>query len=424
MLINFKVANFRSIRDEQALSLVAHGADDGYGVLTHQNYNLLTAAGIFGANAAGKSSIFRALRCMGDFVVESSTKYNVGDQIRGVAPFLLNPRQRDEPSFFEIEFFVASVRHVYGFTATTERVHQEWLHAYPKQKKAKWLERSEQKFKTSGPLDKKQVKDELETVRGNELALSRGAQRNVVELVGIYEWFRNGIRCLDLSKPPLEIERETVAEMVDPEFAAKVIGLLADADTGIIDVSVREESVVEPPSQAKEFLAPKAWRQLQKAVRGQSFHRIDMLHKSEDGESYPFGIHQESNGTRRLLAIAGPVLRALDKGSILIADEISCSLHPLLTQKIVGMFQDPLFNRANGQLVFFTHDTTVMANNLLRRDQCWFVEKDDTGGTELFSLADVKPKPRTSEAFDRNYLAGRYGGVPVFGRTLEDVETP
>jgi AAA15 family ATPase/GTPase len=132
----------------------------------------------------------------------------------------------------------------------------------------------------------------------------------------------------------------------------------------------------------------------------------------------------ESNGTQRFFALAGPFLDALAKGTVVVVDELECSMHPLLTRKLIELFQSPEANKSGAQLIFATHDSTLMDPELFRRDQIWLVEKNRRGASELFSLYDfdTKDRPRNTEVFQRNYLAGRYGGVPKFGPTFEDLE--
>jgi AAA15 family ATPase/GTPase len=133
-------------------------------------------------------------------------------------------------------------------------------------------------------------------------------------------------------------------------------------------------------------------------------------------------LEAESNGTQRFFALAGPWLDALDQGALLVLDELDCSMHPSLTRKLVELFQTREANPHGAQLVFSTHDSTLMDLELFRRDQIWIVEKGRTGASRLSSLYDFEEKPRNNEALQRRYLAGRYGGVPVFGPTFEDLE--
>ena len=138
----------------------------------------------------------------------------------------------------------------------------------------------------------------------------------------------------------------------------------------------------------------------------------------------PFSLEEdESQGTQRFFALAEPILSALSDGDLLVIDELDCSMHPLLTRKVIELFQSPEENTNGAQLVFATHDSSVMDPTLLRRDQIWLTEKRVNGATDLFSLYDfgADSRPRKDTAFERNYLAGRYGAVPSFGPFFEDL---
>jgi AAA15 family ATPase/GTPase len=155
-----------------------------------------------------------------------------------------------------------------------------------------------------------------------------------------------------------------------------------------------------------------------------TYLKIQSLHRIPGVEAtVPFDFLQaESNGAQRFFALAGPFLDALDKGALLVIDELDCSMHPELTWKLVELFQAPALNERGAQLVFTTHDTTVMHPELFRRDQLWVVDKLLAGSSRLTSIYDFIEKPRNNEALEKNYLAGRYGGVPVLGPTFEDLE--
>ena len=158
---------------------------------------------------------------------------------------------------------------------------------------------------------------------------------------------------------------------------------------------------------------------------GDVFVAMLSLHKLRDSnEIAGFSFERdESNGTQRFFGVIGPILRALDHGSALVVDELDCSMHPQLTRKLVEMFHSAEMNPKGAQLIFATHDTNLMTPSLFRRDQIWLTEKGKNGGTELFSLSDIdsKNRPRKEEPFEKNYLAGRYGGIPSFGPALEDL---
>ncbi len=151
---------------------------------------------------------------------------------------------------------------------------------------------------------------------------------------------------------------------------------------------------------------------------------VQTFHETEESAApVKFSLDRdESNGTRRLFALAGPILDGLDQGATLVVDELECSIHPLLARKLIELFQSPSMNTQGAQLIFATHDSTLMDLSLLRRDQIWLTNKRSNGSTELYSLYDIEERPRNNEAAQKNYLDGRYGGVPRFGPSLEDLE--
>ena len=198
--------------------------------------------------------------------------------------------------------------------------------------------------------------------------------------------------------------------------SARAERLIRDADLGISELKAMEEPVSfdeAAPKEIREWLLT-----LLNAYEVRTLHR---LHDSE--ERVEFSLEQnESLGTQRFFALVGPVLDALDRGNVLVVDELDCSMHPLLTRKLVELFQSQEANPHGAQLVFATHDSSLMSPSLLRRDQVWFSGKNGKAATELFALCDIEPAPRKHEAFEKNYLAGRYGAVPSFGPVLEDYE--
>ena len=137
------------------------------------------------------------------------------------------------------------------------------------------------------------------------------------------------------------------------------------------------------------------------------------MHKALDGREVLLSINDESGGTQQLFSLAGPLLDVLRRGLVLVIDELDTSLHPLLMRKLVQMFHDPAINSNNAQLIFSTHDTTILDSEIFRRDQIWFVEKDRTLQTRLYPLTDFSP--RKDENFGRGYLQGRYGALAFIG---------
>jgi predicted ATPase len=461
MLIEFRVGNFRSFDEPQTFSLVA-SADTKHpdNCIPFRTLQLLKIAAVFGANASGKSNLIKALGFMRQFVLHSATSMNVGDEIP-VVPFQLNPASRGSPSFFEAAFVVREVRYQYGFTTTAKRVQDEWLIAYPKGRAQHLLERrfdletEQTAWACRGELQKEGTLLK-ERTRDNGLVLSRGAELNIAPLTTVFLWFRQQMSVLDLSASPATLIEQTAMRLKsDMTFRERALRLIRHADLGISDLEVSEdqrgyyaptllpESMVVgnvPVSSTTETLGPVRSGSvmvgiipplLPETVSGgpiRTFHlppayTLRSIHRSPGGDPVAFNfLEAESHGTQRFFALAGLWLDALDQGGLLVIDELDCSMHPTLTRKLVELFQTREANSKGAQLVFSTQDSTLMDLELLRRDQIWIVEKDRAGASRLSSLYDFEEKPRNNEAVQQRYLAGRYGGVPVFGPTFEDLE--
>ncbi len=433
MLIEFRVANFRSFNEEQTLSLVASSDPTRQdNLIPGDKFRLVRTAALYGANASGKSNLIKAFRILKSFVLDSATKMNQGDEIPGIAPFVFDPASREMPSRFEVIIAIGKIRYQYGFSATTQSVHDEWLFAYSQDgRKQRWIERQRNPHTKAvawhfrGPLQKagQMLRD---TTRENGLALSRGANLNIEPLKELFLWFRTNLWVFDLSMPPDSLIMQTAQRIkADPRFRERVLRMVHDADTGIDGLSVSEEQVPWEalPEEVRAYLVS---RKAKSGDRDLSTISVRTKHRPpgwETEQEFDMG-EQESHGTQRLFALAGPFLDALDRGTAVVVDELDCSIHPLLTRKLIELFQSPQTLDKGAQLIFATHDTTLMAPGLFRRDQLWLVEKDRRDASELVSLYDfdAKGRPRNTEAFQRGYLAGRYGGIPNFGPTFEDLE--
>ncbi len=431
MLVQFRVENFRSIRDEQVLSFVASkDKERPENLIECNNEKLLKAAAIYGPNGSGKSNAIKALRLVRHFVTTSATKMNLGDNIKGITPFRLDTKTVNKPSSFEVTLIVNDTRYTYGFTASNVRVYEEWLHAYPSPhyRRQVWFERSydpkkdETMWVFRGPLKSNQQILKKNT-RDNGLVLSRGAELNIESLEPLYLWFRKQLWIFDLSNPPIGLMHETATRILkDENLKNRISSILEDADLGIEGISVNERvaSLKEVPDEIKHLLTKEGLNALGSTPEI-SINTIHRVINSKEMTEFNFE-EDESNGTKRIFALAGPLLDALDKGAIVVVDELECSMHPSLTRKLLELFQSQETNKNGAQILFATHDVTLMNSELFRRDQIWLTEKNDMNATELYSLYDFKDKPRKTESFQKNYLAGRYGGTPKFGPIFEDLE--
>jgi energy-coupling factor transporter ATP-binding protein EcfA2 len=420
MLISFTVENYRSFADEQTLSLEAV-KDDTHPdhVVNRGKFSLLKSIAIYGSNASGKSNLLKAFDFMARFVRTSATKMNLGDPIRRADCFRLDKARAGMPCSFDIRLLLGGTEYQYGFSATRERVHDEWL--YVKREGTKSSNPLSRQFdpateqtdwKLRGEL--KGAHDLIEKTRNNGLFLSRAAEMNVDFIKDLFSWFAKRVRYLNLPEVPRWLTRQTIRRIEkDNVFRNRVERSVHDADFGIDGLTVIQSEgfyVVDgdPIPKGRDM-----------------FVTVQTLHKLGDShETVAFSLERdESNGTQRFFGIIGPILTALDEGGLLVVDELDCSMHPQLTRKLVEMFHSEEANPKGAQLIFATHDTNLMTPSLFRRDQIWLTEKTQNGNTELFSLTDIESekRPRKDEPFEKNYLAGRYGGVPTFGPALEDL---
>lgn len=416
MLIEFTVANFRSIKAPQTFSLVKarktrkeQAQGNSYQPPGVGNPELLHSAAIYGPNAAGKSNLIRALQTMA-LLVKESAGLRPGDELP-VTPFRLDATAEHEPSEFEVVFIADGVRYQYGFAVTRERVLEEWLLAYPKGRPQRW-------FGRIWDADAKHYDWEMgqaltgqkqlwrDSTRANALYLSTAVQLNSEQLQPLFEWFSRTLRTTKLGGWS---EAYTATLCQDMEKRAKVLDFLRAADLDIQDVQVEKQrfDVNNLPAEIPESLK----QQLAKDLGDKDMLRIKTVHQDSDGRTVTFPFAEESDGTQKLFAFAGPWLDSLEHGRVLFIDELHDNLHPNLVRFLVELFHDPKTNPHNAQLVFTTHETSILSQEVFRRDQIWFCEKSQEQATILVPLTDFSPRTGR-ENLELSYLAGRYGALP------------
>lgn len=438
MLIEFRVKNFRSLRDEQVLSMVAssdkelrdtHVVETGLRAAP----GLLKAAAIYGANASGKSTVIRALQVMREVVIGSAVRFRPGQALPG-QPFRLDSQSVSEPIEFEVTFLRDDVRWQYGFSMTTERVVSEHLLVYKAFKPQRWYERCYDaeadkdvyEFGT-GLRGHKQVWEAA--TRSNALFLSTAVQLNSDALRPLFDWFDKGLVIFNEHASPTS--EAAIKMLQEPVGQKRMCEFLKAADISLASIEVKIlKHKVEFPEEVREFLGRVMHRKEKaKSVErpGENAKKVELLpdeieeydlrflHETESGKA-EFTLDDESSGTRNLLFLAAPVLSILERGSILVVDELDTSLHTLLVRELVRLFNFPRTNTGNAQLIFTTHDTSLLdAEGLFRRDQIWFMEKGGDQASSLISLSEYSP--RKNEALERGYLMGRYGGIPFLDRS-------
>ena len=416
MLIEFSVTNYRSFLTTQSLILTANTATE----LQEENSfvspvsnlpRLLRSSVVYGPNAAGKSNLIQAIAFMKRFVLSSAKESQEGEKI-DAAPFLFNRQSSRKSSEFEVLFIQDGIRYQYGFAVNSERVTGEWLFVYPEGRAQKWVERNfdpdaQKNIWYFGPKFTGRRKVWQEATRSNALFLSTAIQLNNEQLKPVFNWFDHKLHVIDQG------------ENISPGFSAneceeeekkkKILKFMNAADLSITDIFLKKKEFStkdlpdEMPQNVKE--------EISKELDGKKLTSLFFTHPSSDtGEDVVLEFDEESAGTRKLFALAGPWLDVLGNGLVLFVDELDASLHPLLVRFLLNLLHNSETNRHNAQLVFTTHDTTVLDQTLMRRDQVWFVEKDAENATRLYPLSDYKP--RKGEALQKGYLYGRYGALP------------
>ena len=415
MLIEFRVENHRSIRDEQAITMEASLLEDPTDVrpraVEGNEKKLLPVAALYGANASGKTNMLEAMDSVREAVLYSHRSWAPDGGIPR-SPFAWGPK-RIEPSEFVATLLIDGVRYEYGFVAGDMRFEEEWLFAWPNGRKQSWFERDGMVF-TFGENLKGENRLTERITRPNSLFLSAAIQNNYEQLAPIHRWFAS-------------LKIETPSSRRRPAFQHeyfyhRIIKLVEDTGTTL------EPGGHRPPVLAND------WRELlQNSDFGIRDVKIDykiatwgdqqekhphlLFQHGTKGENAWLPLESQSRGTQTMLRIALPLLEVIASGGVLVVDELEASLHPMLAAKIVQQFNDPKTNPKNAQLIFTTHDTNLLGNvhgdPLLRRDQVWFTEKNKEGATVVYPLTDYKP--RKAENLERGYLQGRYGAIPFLG---------
>lgn len=412
MLVDFHVKNFRSLRDEQVLTLVA-AKDDTLRELNTMGSGisaapfLLRSAVLYGPNAGGKSNLIKAIQYMRALVIESSTL--APDREFKVKPFLLDKESGLKETEFEITLIIEGIRYQYGFAMTSRRITREHLLVYKSVKPQKWFSRTydadndryEYEFSSLLKGKKDSWKD---ATRSNALFLSMGVLLNSEQLKPIFDWFNLSLTVMN------EVQKLNPQFSIDmlqsSEGKRTICDFLSSADISISEIDVVTQ---KRPGHRIEFTSDNELPSISKEEN--DVHELRFKHSTDAGSAV-FELDDESTGTRSLLFLTGPVLDILEKGRTLVVDELDTSLHPLLVRRLVELFQNNRTNPKNAQLIFSTHDTSLLNAQLFRRDQIWFVEKDKTQASTLYPLSDFSP--RKNEAIGQGYLMGRYGALPFF----------
>lgn len=386
-------------------------------VFIHNRHKMLCSAAVYGANSSGKSNLVRALNTMGQMAIDS-VKLNDNDELI-YDPFLLSEETKNKPTYFEIVYLQDTNRVRYGFEYTLTHITGEWLFIKKgnKQEEPLFLRTKEgigvtEAFQEGAGLEEK--------TNDNRLFLSLVAQLGGDTSKQVIEWFKTGYNVIS------GLNNRGYSGFTKLMFLKKEKGweqacqLFQNLQLGFQNIFTDEHEINETslPSDLPVEVKTKILNELkgEKSLEVLTTHKIYNKKGNAVGEEI-FNLGQrESAGTNKLFDLAGPVFDTLLKGKLLVVDELDAKMHPLISQYIIKLFNNPEANPNHAQLLFTTHDTHLLSANLLRRDQIWFTEKDKQERTDLYSIMDIVlpdgSKPRGDGNLEKNYIAGRYGAIP------------
>lgn len=413
MLVDFTVQNFRSIKEEAILSLVATEnhtlTEDKITHLPDLGFNLLKSAVIYGANASGKSNIILALLYLKQFIV-NSTNIKLGQKIPFYEPYCLDKECILDPTIFEIEFVLSNISYKYKIIFDSIKIHNETLILVKKGKESIVYERIFQNIKF-GKIFKGNKKHLVDELLENNLFLTKGANSNLNLLKDVYIYFMKSLRIEIQTESDSQFMRFLLDQNINDEFDNKhlieykstIEKFLKSADIGISEIRFNKKYINENSTINSVVYEP--------------IFLHDKFHLNQKIGVVEFKMHQESKGTIKMFDLALKVINVLNKGLILIIDELDASFHPLLTEYILSLFNDSKHNPHNAQLIFSTHETSILTLHNFREDQIWFAEKNKYGESSLFSLAEFeKNDVRSAKSLQNWYLTGRFGALPVIDK--------
>ena len=400
MILEFSVKNFLSFKEKVTFSMIANSNKE-----LNDNYveiggnKVLKSAAVYGANASGKSNLFKILTLV-VLMLRSSNSVDINAKLP-LIPFKLDKGSVNKPSEFEIKFILDETRYVYGFIADKDKIYDEYLYYYPNGRETKIFDRTNINEYSYTQKDEKILR-EIETKNAqNKFFLATATNWNFDKTKAAYNFLTNGIGTCN----NLEILKNMAYKMYEtnPDYLKDfAIDFLQKADFNIEDYQISQIDVPgEFLTAIPEFITktlpdkPKAYQ---------------VLFKHKNSDNY-LSIDEESLGTQMIFAFIPFLADSLKNKKVLIIDELDKSLHSFLVQYIVEIFNDAEINKNGSQLIFNTHDTNLLDLNILRRDQIWFTEKNsETGESDLYSLSDFSV--RKQENVEKGYMLGRYGAVP------------
>lgn len=413
MLIEFSIANFLSFKDKVTFSMKASTdktLKNNY--VSIGNEKILKTTAFYGANASGKTNLFKILGIVNNMIKKSN--FSSPNTLLPIIPFKLDNDTINKPSEFEIKFIVDKVRYVYGFKADCKNVYEEYLFYYPKGRPVKIFTREnidEYSFNTSFEKELNDVKTKntknkffISTATSWNFDKTKPAYDFLVEKLGVvlsHEQIRNYSHSMYFHDKTNNMKKFAINFLEKADFNIN--------DYEIIEDKMTEEKMLNMPDIIKNLIPVNT-----------SLYRVNTFHLVGK-DKYKFDISEESLGTQTVFNFIPVIKDVLDNGKVIFIDEFDKSLHPFIVKYIIQIFNNPDLNKSGSQLIFNTHDTNLLDLELLRRDQIWFAEKKfENGSSDIYPLDDFSV--RKKENIEKGYLLGRYGAVPFLKDDLDNAQ--
>ncbi len=401
MLIRFSFKNFKSFKNENCLDMEATSLKEHeYNIAKTENGDYLKVSAIYGANASGKTNVLQAFSYMKKrILVSDDSKVNTPLDEENVFSFMIN----NEPISLEVELLAKNNKiYKYGFDILKDKIISEWLYEKRINKFYEIFERTGNNIKVK---DNKNKLLGLANIDERSLFLNvyTKIDKNNEDFNNVYEWFINA-NYLDLGDPKFENalnKRISLRIVEDEKYKSELLTFIRTFDATIDSINISPNS-------------------LEELKNTNGVIKVELVHNFEEGKN-ALPLSLESNGTMKMFHLFDFLMDALKNGMILFVDELDAKLHPLLTRYIINLFHNSDINKGNGQLIYSTHDTVNLNKETFRRDEIWFAEKDKNGVSEIYSLSDYiiedeegnAKKVRNDATYNKDYLTGRYGAIPV-----------
>lgn len=408
MILEFSITNYLSFKDKVTFSMLANasnGLDNNYVSLNDKK--VLKTAAIYGANASGKSNLFKILTTV-ILMLRNSNNADINAKLP-LVPFKFDEKSIAKPSEFEIKIIIDNIRYVYGFKADMNQIYDEYLYYYPNGRETKIFDRTNINDYSYTQKDEKILKDIENKNAHNKFFLATATTWNFEKTKPVYNFLTSGIgTCFNIEELKSMAFNIYEYEKENKKLKEFALDFLKKTDFNIEDYKV---SKIDLPQELLMNISDFFKKDLPEKPK-----LFQVLFKHKGVNNY-LNLDEESLGTQMVFAFIPFIADTLNNKKVLIIDELDKSLHPFLVHYIVEMFNNPEINSNGAQLIFNTHDTNLLDLNILRRDQIWFTEKNnDNGESNLYALSDFSV--RKSENIEKGYMLGRYGAVPFIKNDL------